>query len=136
LVIRPLWCALLIYGAGAQLARLAAAVESPTFDTTLEGRSIPFLDVAASRSADGKLIFIKAVNTNREAALATGITLKGADVAPQAEVETVTAERLATFNSFASPEAIGVRRSTINAGASFTIELPKHSVSVITLAVK
>lgn len=116
--------------------RLAAQVESPTFDTTLEGRSVPFLDVVASRSGDGKRIFIKAVNTNREAALKTSITVKGLDVAPQADVETITAERLATFNSFATPEAVGVKSSTVNAGTSFAIELPKHSVSVITLVVK
>jgi alpha-N-arabinofuranosidase len=116
--------------------RVAVQVESPTFDTTLEGRNVPFLDVVASRSTDGKQLFIKAVNTNQQAALKTTITLKGVEVAPRAEVETVTAERLNVFNSFATPEAVSVKRSTASAAQSFTVELPKHSVSVITLAVK
>lgn len=117
-------------------SRLATQVESPTFDSTLEGRNVPFLDVVASRSADGKRIYIKAVNTNQHAALKTTIALKGADVAPVAEVETVTGETLATLNSFDAPEAVSARHRTISAGKSFTIELPKHSVSVITLTLK
>lgn len=103
------------------------------FDTTLEGRNVPFPDAVVSRSGDGKRIYIKAVNTNHNSALKTSITLKGVRVAPLADVETVTGETLATFNSFATPEAINIKCWTLKPGPDFTIELPKHSASVITL---
>jgi alpha-N-arabinofuranosidase len=125
-----------IYSNHLGTTRLGTQVESPTFDTTLEGKSIPFLDTVASRSADGHQIYIKAVNTNQLVAIKTSITLKGVAVGPQAEVETVTGDHLAAFNSFATPDAVSVKRWTVTAGPSFTVELPKHSVSVITLTVK
>lgn len=115
-------------------SRLSTEVLSPTFDTTLEGKNIPFLDVVTSRSGDGKQIYIKAVNTNPGASLRTSVTVKGVTaIAPQAEMKTVTAPSLTTFNSFAAPDAVGVHNRTLDAGPSFTVELPKHSVSVITL---
>ena len=44
--------------------RLAATVNSPTFQTSREGGNVPYLDATVSRTADGRKIFIKAVNTS------------------------------------------------------------------------
>ena len=60
--------------------RLAIAVQSPVFDSSREGRAVPFLDATASRSADGKQLFLKAVNTDRSEGLATQISIKGASI--------------------------------------------------------
>src|SRR6185295_18020592 len=49
--------------------RLAANVSSPLFDTSKEGKSVPYLDAVVNRTADGKKIFIKAVNTSPTSAL-------------------------------------------------------------------
>jgi alpha-N-arabinofuranosidase len=125
-----------VYSNHAGTSRLRSKVDGPTFDTTLEGKGIPFLDAVVSRSGDGKHIYIKAVNTNRNSALRASISLKGVDVAARASVETVTGALLTTFNSFATPDAVGVRRWTLRGGPNFVVELPKHSVSVITLDVK
>jgi alpha-L-arabinofuranosidase len=116
--------------------RLSARIQSPTFDTTLEGRGIPFLDAVVSRSADGRQVYIKAVNTNQQAMLKTAVSLKGVEVSREAKVETVTADSLAVANSFAAPLAVSTKRWTVSAGNSFVLDLPKHSVSVITLNVK
>jgi alpha-L-arabinofuranosidase len=126
-----------LYSSHTGTSRLSTRVTSPAFDTTLEGKSVPWLDVVTSRSPDGKRIYIKAVNTNPGASLKTSITVKGV-AAPrqQAEMETVTAASLAAFNSFATPDAVGVRSERLAAGPSFMVELPKHSVSVITLSLK
>ena len=132
----PTYWVNVIYGNHVGTSRLSTQVEGPTFDTTLEGKGIPFLDVVTSRSSDGKHIYIKAINTNRNSAIKTGITLKGLAVASQANVETVTGETLESFNSFARPDAVSVKRWTHPAGPTFVLELPKHSVSVITLDVK
>jgi alpha-N-arabinofuranosidase len=136
LFVTPTYLVNALYSNRAGTRRLSTKVESPTFDTTLEGKGVSFLDVVASRSADGRHLYIKAVNTNQRAALRASITLKGLNVTSEATVETVTGETLATFNSFAAPEAVSLKRRTISAAPGFVVELPKHSVSVITLAVK
>jgi alpha-L-arabinofuranosidase len=56
-------------------------------------------------------------------------------VSPAAEVETLTADSLAVSNSFRAPDAVRLKSWRAKAGPQFTIELPKHSVSVITLAI-
>jgi alpha-N-arabinofuranosidase len=117
---------------GAQ--RLAARVDGPTFDTSREGKGVPYLDVSVSRAADGKQIFIKAVNTDEKHALRAMVQISGTGVRPEAEMETITADALTAANSFASPEAVSTRRSRIRADSRFVVDLPRHSVSVITLA--
>jgi alpha-N-arabinofuranosidase len=115
--------------------RLAARVQSPVFDTTLEGNNIPYLDAVVTRTSDGKQIFVKAVNTDPERTLHTSIELAGAKVAAEATIETINAESLAAANSFESPDAVSLRQKRISAGTSFVVDLPSHSVSVITLDV-
>jgi alpha-L-arabinofuranosidase len=135
--VTPIYWVNTLYSNRLGTSRLSTEVSGPVFDTTLEGKDVPFLDVVTSRSGDGRRIYIKAVNTSPGSTLKTSVSVKGvAAIAPQAEVETVTAPTLTAFNSFAAPDAVGVRRTTLAAGPSFTVELPKHSVSVITLTVK
>lgn len=113
--------------------RLAAMVSGPVFDTSKEGRTVPYLDAAVSRTSDGNKIFIKLVNTNSTKALLTNISLQGAKVAPRAEMRTITGPSLHASNDFSRPEAVFEKAATVRAGRSFVVTLPKHSVSVITL---
>jgi len=115
--------------------RLTARVQSPTFDTSREGNNIPYLDAVVTRAADGKQIFIKVVNTDAERALRTSINLTGAKIAGQATIETINADSMTAANSFETPDAVSLRQERISAGSSFVIDLPSHSVSVITLDV-
>ena len=116
--------------------RLVARVQSPVFDTTLEGNDIPYLDAVVTRTADGKQIFIKVVNTDSQRDLQTAIELTGTKVGPHARVEIIDADSMAAANSLASPDAISFREMTVSAGLSFVVDLPRHSVSVITLEVE
>ena len=115
--------------------RLAARVASPTFDSSAEGADVPVLDVAASRSADGGHLIVKAVNTSRDRPLRTAITVEGAAVGAEGAMHTITAGSLTAANSFETPEAVRVRSTTVRTGASFSVELPPHSVSAIVLPV-
>jgi len=108
--------------------RLASTVTSPTFDTSREGAKIPYLDVTVSRTADGKKIFIKAVNTS-PSALVTTINTS----VTKAVMQTITAPSLNASNNFSTPDAISITTKPINTTHSLTVTLPKHSVSVITL---
>jgi alpha-N-arabinofuranosidase len=114
--------------------KLAARADGPTFDTSREGKGVPYLDVVVSRAANGKQIFIKAVNTDGKHALRATVQISGAGVRPEAEMETITGDSLTAANSFASPEVVSTRRGTIRADSRFVVELPPYSVSVITLA--
>lgn len=116
--------------------RLSSSVQGPTFDSTLEGKAVSAIDAVVSRSADSKRIFIKVVNTDPLTAIATTISLTGTHVARQAVVETVSGESLDTSNDFSHPDAVQIATGKIDAGSSFTVTLPAHSVSAITLDVE
>ena len=113
--------------------RLATTVTGPTFNTTREGTNIPYLDAIATRAADGKTIFIKAVNTSASSSLITTIAVHGVLPAARADVKTITASSLDISNDFSHPNAVSIQKRTLPTGRSFTITLPKHSASVIVL---
>jgi alpha-N-arabinofuranosidase len=135
--VTPIYQVVKLYNERLGAERLAARVESPTFDTTREGKNVPVLDAVASRSADKRRIFIKLVNTNQVKPLETAIELAGARVLSTAVIETITNHTPARTNSFRTPNAIEVRGRQLKVGSgSFTIVLPKQSVSVITLSLR
>lgn len=113
--------------------RLTATVNGPVFDSSKQGRGVPYLDASVSRTADGSKVFVKVVNTNLTNALVTTITLQGATVASRAELRTITGPSLKASNDFTRPEAVIEKTTTVRASRSFVVTLPKHSVSVITL---
>ena len=113
--------------------RLATTTSGPTFNTTREGANIPYLDAIATRTAAGRTIFIKAVNTSSTAALFTTITVQGVMPAGHAEVKTVTASSLDVANDFSRPNAVSIQTRTITSGSKFVVTLPQHSVTVIVL---
>jgi alpha-N-arabinofuranosidase len=112
---------------------LATTVNSPTFNTSREGTNIPYLDAVVSRTADGKSIFIKAVNTSWTSALLVSVTIQGAIPAPRAEFKTVTAPSINVANDFSRPDAVAIQKRMLASGSRFFVTLPKHSVSVIVL---
>jgi alpha-L-arabinofuranosidase len=131
--VTPTYLVNALYAEHAGSHLLATSVDGPTFDTADEGKAVPTLDVVASRSADGRAIYLKAVNTDRLRAIRATVTLVNGRVGPRAELATVSAGSLGAFNDFATPDAIAVRRTEIAAGTTFVVELPPYSVSVLAL---
>ena len=113
--------------------RLSVRVESPKFDSSREGKGVPYLDAVVSRSSDGKQIFIKAVNTNLTQSLRTEIEIDSVKPQNLAQVETLNAASVTAANSFSTPEAVKIQTRRVPASGNFAIDLPEHSVSVITL---
>jgi alpha-L-arabinofuranosidase len=134
--VSPVYHANALYSAHLGVERLAAALNGPLFDSSREGKGVPYLDAVVSRSADAKQIFIKAVNTHQTKPISLRVSLTGAQVSAGAEAWTLAASAPGDANSFATPDALAVRRSAIQAGPSFDVELPEQSVSVITLNVE
>jgi alpha-L-arabinofuranosidase len=131
--VTPTYLVIRLYNERLGRDRLAARVVSPTFDSSVEGSRIPVLDVVASRSADGRQLFVKAVNTSRERTLTTIVTVTGAMIGAEGTMQTVNGESLTAANSFRTPDAVKVRTTSFPSGPRFTVDLPPHSVSVLTL---
>jgi alpha-N-arabinofuranosidase len=131
--VTPTYRAIQLYATNLGAERLEATVQSPTFDVPDGPQAVPFVDVAASRSADGRRYILKAVNTSLDAAVRVRVTIEGGQPAVQATQHTLTAPTLQTANSFATPDAVSVRTRVVPAGRTFTVDLPRHSVSVIVL---
>ena len=131
--VSPIYLVNQLYSENRGDERLAASVSSPTFDTSREGKNVPYLDAVVSRTADGRNIFIKAVNSSPTSVLATTVTMQGASAVGQVEIETVTAASLTASNDFLRPAAVFIKKTTSRGGHTFVVTLPKHSVSVITV---
>jgi alpha-N-arabinofuranosidase len=119
--------------------RLAAnVVTNSTFDTTREGTDVPFLDAVASRTADRTRIFVRLVNT-APGPLQVSVRILNARVSDDAELLSVAAatpdadlRSFAMSNSFATPDAVALRRERVRIVADQKITLPKQSVSVLS----
>jgi alpha-N-arabinofuranosidase len=131
--VTPTYLVIRLYNEHLGRDRVAARVSSPTFDSSLEGTGIPVLDVVASRDAEGRRLFVKAVNTSRDRALKTSVSVTGASVGADGSLQTITGDTFEAANSFRTPDAVTVRTSAVRGGTTFTVDLPPHSVSVLTL---
>jgi len=137
--VTPTYRVVQLYNQHLGAERLDAVVESPTFDVPDGPSAVPWVDVTASRSSDGRRYFIKAVNTNAEAPARLRITIDDwpppvAATPVRATQQTLTASTPGAANSFATPDAVSVTSTSIAAGRRFTIDLPRGSVAVVTLA--
>ena len=108
--------------------RLPSTVDGPSVSSTREGGAVPVLDAVASRSADGRTIYIKAVNTDLERPVTARITVSHARLARSATLERVVADSVAAVNGFSTPDAVRTTRESIRVRNSFSLELPRHSV--------
>ncbi|MDP9226090.1 MAG: hypothetical protein M3P18_20075 [Actinomycetota bacterium] len=134
--VTPTYLAMRLYNEHLGSDRLAVRVSSPAFDSSLEGKQVPALDIVASRAPDGRQLFVKAVNASRDAAMKTTVTLTGAMPGTAGTMQTVTGDSLAASNSFRTPEAVTIRTTSFRSGPTFTVRLPPHSVSVLTLPLR
>jgi alpha-L-arabinofuranosidase len=91
------------------------------------------LDAVATRSADGRTISLKIVNTDLERTVHTRINVQGARVGASATLERIIAGSLAATNGFKTPNAVRTTRESVNVRNGFVLDLPRHSISVLTL---
>ena len=120
--VTPIYLVNRLYASRLGVERLKTSVDSP-------------VDAVASRSKDRKEIFLKAVNTDLEHPLTVRIRVNGAELSSTAEIERVTADAVTAVNGFATPESVRATRESVPVGREFSIDLPSHSVAVVTLTV-
>jgi len=132
--VTPTYLVNLLYASHLVTERLTSTLRGPTFNSTLEGVSVPTIDAVASRSPDGRELFIKVVNTDPSQAVSMEILVNGVHIAPEARVETLNGDGLSVANDFAHPDLVRIRESTIKT-SPFTAIFPEHSVSIISVDV-
>jgi alpha-N-arabinofuranosidase len=133
--VTPTYLVNMLYATHLGRQRLASTLRGPTFDSTLEGKAIPTIDAVVSRTADGRRVFIKAVNTDPQRALPLEVLLAGVHAKQQAHIEILNGDGLTASNDFTHPDTVHITMNSLTAGPSFTVTLPEHSVSVVTLEV-
>ena len=133
--VTPTYLVNMLYATHLGRQRLASTLRGPTFDSTLEGKAIPTIDAVVSRTADGRRVFIKAVNTDPRRALPLEVLLAGVRAKQQAHIEILNGDGLTASNDFTHPDTVHITMNSLAAGPSFTVTLPEHSVSVVTLEV-
>jgi alpha-L-arabinofuranosidase len=132
--VTPIYLVNQLYASHAGAERLATKVDAPRVSTSREGDAAT-LDVVASRSSDGRSIYVKAVNTDLDRPVIARVGIRGARISSAATVDRVLADSLTAVNGFSTPDAVRITRDAIEAGPSFRLELPAHSVAVVTLSV-
>ena len=141
LFVTPLYHAVRMWAEHRGDERLRVAADGPTFDggagtagaVGAAARGVPWLDATASRAGDR--VFVKLVNADATRALGARVELRGARALPDAEWELLASPDPAARNSFATPDAITPRRSTLTVAGPLDVRLPPGSVSVITFRV-
>jgi alpha-N-arabinofuranosidase len=93
----------------------------------------PSLDAVATRSADGRHIFLKIVNTDLERDLVTRISVHGPTVSQRGSVDRVVADSIDAVNGFRTPDAVRIIHESVIVGGSFDFKVAAHSVTVVTL---
>ena len=133
LFVTPIYLVNQLYREHQGAERLAVTVQSPTLDTTREGRSVPCLDAVASANTNGSELFVKAVNVHPTQALDVEVQIDRQRLDPRGELSLITGNSSDAFNSFRTPNAISIRRSEIPVAPRFHVTLPKQSVAVLRL---
>ena len=134
--VTPTYLVNMLYATHLGDERLASTLRGPTFDSTQEGKDVPTLDAVVSRSTKARQIYIKIVNTDPTKPIPTHINLTGVQVAKQARIETINGSTLTAANDFTHPESVNIASRTTAASRSFSVTLPEHSVSVITMDIE
>ena len=137
LYVTPTYMVNMLYASHMGQERLASTLnDASTFDSTLEGKAVPVIDAVVSRSASRRQIFVKVVNTETTKAVPLQISLPGVQLVNRAHVETLSGSGLSDTNDFAHPDQVHITSDAIDAGPSFKVLIPEHSVSVITMDLK
>jgi alpha-N-arabinofuranosidase len=97
---------------------------------------VPFVDVVATYDASARRVAVFALN--RDLANERELALDFDDITPSSVLacETVTGSDLKAFNTFESPNKVGIAKlDAAKAGSKMSIKLPPRSYTVVHLAV-
>ena len=105
-----------------------------TFRTWTIDEEIPYLDVSAALSPDGKTLTLGVVNRHPDAAIDAELRLVGASVGAAGTAEELSGPDVAARNSFEQPDLVTVQRRAWTPGPGrITYSFAPHSMTLLTL---
>jgi alpha-N-arabinofuranosidase len=96
-------------------------------------QDVPYIDIAATKSADGKTLTLFCVNRSLTAAQAVKFDLGGFQATGDVDVESLVSKDRYEMNTEEHPDNVKPTHSTMAASAAMQITLPHESVMVLHL---
>jgi alpha-N-arabinofuranosidase len=134
--VTPQYYTIRMYSSHLGTDRLATVVESPNLSEPESKQTVPALDAVATRSEDGKSVFVKLSNADPALSLRTTIALHGKRANAEAEETLLTGPRPDSRNDFAQPDAVHPVTMTIHCDETCSFQMPPDSVAVVTLRLR
>ncbi len=124
-----------------EVIALKTEVETPGYANDAYGNlpafeKVPYVDVAATRSRSGRRLVLSIINRHPTARSDLSVRLFDFGALVLRKAWLLKGADLQDANSFAHPENVKIKEvdlRSIGSRARFTLDLPPHSVSVITL---
>jgi len=105
-----------------------------TFRTWKIDEEIPYLDVSAALSPDGRTLTLGVVNRHPDAAIDAEVRLVGARAGAAGTAEELSGPDITARNSFEQPDLVTVqRRAWTPDSARITYSFASHSMTLLTL---
>lgn len=110
---------------------------SPTFSTAAMGNmpaqeAVPYVDVLATRSADGQKLYLSVLNRSLTNDYSIPINIQGASLSSTAaKAYTLTGDNVLSINTWENPTAVQTIETTVNVDNQFTYSFAKHSYTVL-----
>lgn len=130
--VTPQFYAIELYGSHLGKDRVAVKAESPMLSSGGGPQSTPAVDAVASRTADGRSLFVKLSNADAAHEIRTKLTLTGAKFAESVEEIVLSAQDGKVQNSFTNPDTIHPVSSVIHCKTTCEMVMPPDSVAVLT----
>jgi alpha-N-arabinofuranosidase len=131
LKLTPEYFACMLYRLHTGKTVLATSAHSPAVEWD---QKLPALDAIATRSEDGRTLYVAVVNRAEGNAVRTNIRLNGWKVSPEARVYEINGNDKNAANPFGSSENVNIReKSWSPAGSEPSYSFPPHSVTVLEL---
>ena len=111
--------------------------ESDTFDVPEnDWTGIPFLDVTATASADGRKLFLNLINLHPDQSMQLSVQISGQEVSPQGTLWQIAPADYLSRNDFEVTNVRIVQVPVGGLGAQFDRQLPPHSATSIEIELK
>jgi alpha-N-arabinofuranosidase len=120
---------------GASLVKTEA--QAPTFDVPEEGwTGISYIDAVATRSANGRKLFVHLLNLHPSEALATHLHIEGSAVEPSADVWQIAPQDFMSRNNFEITNVDITHAPLDRVTTDFVYTLPAHSATTVEISLK
>ncbi len=136
----PIYYPFLLYREMERLS-LRLRTDSPTFDSEGLGnikphRSVPYLDVTATRDETGRRLVLGMVNRHPDRTVRATVVLRGFEPLQPVQAQVLSGPDPLATNTFDAPERVGVGEAPLPTiqGDRFVYRFPASSVTVLVLA--